>query len=95
MKRALLLVCAYALLLPLLIAQTSVPPELISYPDTILHNGKILTVDASFSTAEAVAIRRDQPPACGAKAWVKAEDQHRSPASGKVSLYSCEGRSPG
>ncbi|HWP84699.1 MAG TPA: amidohydrolase family protein [Terriglobia bacterium] len=42
---------------PYLAAQTAVPPELISYPDTILHNGKILTVDASFSIAQAVAIR--------------------------------------
>ena len=37
--------------------QTQVPPELIQYPETILHNGKILTVDANFRIAEAVAIR--------------------------------------
>ena len=45
------------LMSPWLLAQTSVPPELIQYPDTILQNGKILTVDAAFSTSEAVAIR--------------------------------------
>jgi predicted amidohydrolase YtcJ len=38
-------------------AQTDIPPELIRYPDTILHNGKILTVDENFRVAEAVAIR--------------------------------------
>jgi predicted amidohydrolase YtcJ len=38
-------------------AQQSVPPELISYPDTILYNGKVLTADEKFTVAEAVAIR--------------------------------------
>ncbi len=33
--------------------------------DTILHNGKILTVDSNFSTAEAVAIRGTQFAAVG------------------------------
>ena len=35
----------------------SVPPELVSYPELILHNGKILTVDDRFSMVQAVAIR--------------------------------------
>ncbi|MBI4444436.1 MAG: amidohydrolase family protein [Acidobacteria bacterium] len=34
-----------------------VPPEVLAYPDLILFEGKILTVDANFSTAEALAIR--------------------------------------
>ena len=38
-------------------AQTEIPSELIRYPDVILHNGEILTVDEDFSVAEAVAIR--------------------------------------
>jgi predicted amidohydrolase YtcJ len=38
-------------------ARGQVPAELISYPQTILQNGKILTVDDSFSTVEALAIR--------------------------------------
>ena len=33
--------------------------------DTILHNGKVLTVDANFSIAEAVAVRGDQILAVG------------------------------
>ena len=41
----------------MLTARAQVPAELIEYPDTILHNGKILTVDEDFSVAEAVAIR--------------------------------------
>ena len=35
----------------------SVPPELVSYPELMLHNGKILTVDDRFSMVQAVAIR--------------------------------------
>ena len=31
--------------------------ELLAYPDTVLYNGKILTVDDAFSVVEAVAIR--------------------------------------
>ncbi|MBI4478915.1 MAG: amidohydrolase family protein [Acidobacteria bacterium] len=38
-------------------AQESLPPEIMNYPDTILHNGKILTADDAFSIAQAVAIR--------------------------------------
>ncbi|HWP84183.1 MAG TPA: amidohydrolase family protein [Terriglobia bacterium] len=38
-------------------AQSPIPEELIAYPQWILHNGKILTVDQNFSIAEAVAIR--------------------------------------
>src|SRR5688500_11086315 len=46
-------------LLPAVVAaqQGQVPPELIVYPELILHNGKVLTVDANFRVAEAVAIR--------------------------------------
>jgi hypothetical protein len=39
------------------LAQTSIPPELIRYPDLIVHNAKILTVDENFRVAEAAAIR--------------------------------------
>ena len=48
----------------------SVPAELISYPQTILHNGRILTVNESFSTAEAVAIRDGQFISVGTNADV-------------------------
>jgi predicted amidohydrolase YtcJ len=41
-------------------------PEIqASVPDYILHNGKILTVDSSFSTAEAVAVTGNQITAVG------------------------------
>ena len=33
--------------------------------DTIFHNGKVLTVDANFSVAEAVAVRNSQILAVG------------------------------
>jgi len=39
-------------------AQSSpVPPELVRYPDLILLNGQVLTVDKAFSVAQAVAVR--------------------------------------
>lgn len=38
-------------------AAQSIPPELVSYPQLILHNGKVLTVDDRFTVAQAVAIR--------------------------------------
>ena len=44
-------------------AAQSVPPEVISYPDTIVHNGKVYTMDDKSNTAnagsvvEALAIR--------------------------------------
>ena len=34
-----------------------VPPELLAYPNLILVNGKVLTVDPQFTVAEAVAVR--------------------------------------
>ncbi len=53
----------------LAMAQT-VPPELLAYPQTILRNGKFLTVDEEFSTAEAVAIRDGHFLAVGTEAEV-------------------------
>ena len=41
------------------------PPEVIAYPQTVLFNGKILTVDENFSTAEALAIRGERILAVG------------------------------
>ena len=37
--------------------QTGPPPEVFAYADIVVYNGKILTVDDNFTTAEAVAIR--------------------------------------
>src|SRR5690242_13001364 len=38
--------------------------------DTILHNGKVITVDKSFSIADAIAVRGDQIAAVGKEADV-------------------------
>jgi predicted amidohydrolase YtcJ len=38
-------------------ASAQVPPELIAYPNLVLYNGKVLTVDRAFTVAEAVALR--------------------------------------
>ncbi len=35
----------------------NVPSKLLAYPEMILHNGKVLTVDEQFSIVPAVAIR--------------------------------------
>lgn len=40
-----------------LAAEGAVPTSLINYADTVLYNGQVLTVDANFTVAEAVAIR--------------------------------------
>ena len=57
MKKTFLLLWVALLPAANLAGQSDVPPELVHYPDLILHNGKILTVDENFQTAEAVAIR--------------------------------------
>jgi predicted amidohydrolase YtcJ len=52
-------------------ATASAPPsELIAYPSLVLHNGKILTVDAQFTVAEAVAVRDGRILAIGTSADV-------------------------
>jgi predicted amidohydrolase YtcJ len=38
-------------------AAQTLPAEVIRYADTVLHNGKIITVDANFSIAQAIAVR--------------------------------------
>ena len=57
MKTTFLSVWIAVLMVANLAAQRDIPPELIQYPNLILNNGKILTVDEDFRTAEAVAIR--------------------------------------
>ena len=36
------------------------PPEVLAFPDIVLFNGKILTVDEEFSMAQAVAVRGER-----------------------------------
>jgi predicted amidohydrolase YtcJ len=47
-----------------------VPPELLNYPQVIFHNGNILTVNESFATAQAVAVRDGKFLAVGSDAEV-------------------------
>ena len=35
----------------------SLPAEVIRYADLVLHNGKIITVDANFTLVQAIAVR--------------------------------------
>lgn len=46
-------------------AQLTVPSALVRYADLVLFNGKVLTVDAEFTVAEAVAVRDGRVLAVG------------------------------
>src|SRR4051812_11473217 len=35
----------------------NLPPELLHYADTVFYNGKVVTADAQFTMAKAVAVR--------------------------------------
>jgi predicted amidohydrolase YtcJ len=48
-----------------------VPPELLAYPQLVLVNGKVLTVDANFTVAEGVAVRDGRIMAVGSTAEIK------------------------
>jgi predicted amidohydrolase YtcJ len=48
-----------------------VPPELLAYPNLVILNGKVLTVDAQFTVAEAVAMRDGRILAVGTNADIK------------------------
>jgi hypothetical protein len=53
-------------------AQTApVPAELVVYPDLVLLNGQVLTVDAQFTVAEAVAVRDGRIFAVGSTADIR------------------------
>lgn len=49
-----------------------IPPALVSYPDWILTNGQVLTVDENFSIVEALAIKGDRVLAVGTAATIEA-----------------------
>jgi hypothetical protein len=53
-------------------AQGSPPAAVLHYPEIVLVNGKIVTVDDRFSTREAVAIREDRVLALGTSAEIRA-----------------------
>jgi predicted amidohydrolase YtcJ len=57
---------AFALMVPVLVVASLVlDAQQTAPPDTILTNGKIITVDAQFSIAQAVAVRADRIVAVG------------------------------
>lgn len=49
---------------------TGVPPEVMHYADTVFYNGKVLTADEKFTTAEAVAVREGKFLAIGNSARI-------------------------
>jgi predicted amidohydrolase YtcJ len=52
-------------------AQDIAPSELIAYPNLVLFNGKVLTVDRQFTIAEAVALRDGKILAVGSNADIR------------------------
>jgi predicted amidohydrolase YtcJ len=66
--------CTFALIVLAVMTSTSwaqVPDELVSYPDWIFTNGKVLTVDKDFSIVEALAIRDGRILAAGSNATIQ------------------------
>ncbi len=49
-----------------------VPPEILAYPNLIAYNGKVLTVDEDFSTAQAFAVRDGKFLAVGTNQRIQA-----------------------
>jgi len=78
-----------AVLLTLVVtpAGAQVPAELIAYPNLVLYNGKILTVDRAFTVAEAVAVRDGRILAVGTN------DQVRLLAGPQTRLIDLAGKS--
>jgi len=60
----LLLVCSLGVF-------AQIPAELIVYPDLILLNGKVVTVDSNFTVSEAVAVRDSKFLAIGTTAQIR------------------------
>jgi predicted amidohydrolase YtcJ len=52
-------------------AGAQVPQELIAYPELVVVNGKVLTLDASFTVGEAVAVRDGRVLAVGTNADIR------------------------
>ncbi len=72
MKTRILLAIAASALTATAAAQTAqVPAELLAYPNLVLVNGQVLTVDAQFTVAEAVAVRDGRILAVGSTADIR------------------------
>jgi predicted amidohydrolase YtcJ len=59
------------------------PPEVVAYPQLVLFNGHILTVDERFSVAQALAVRDDRILAVGDNARIL---RMAGPATRKIDL---------
>jgi predicted amidohydrolase YtcJ len=62
----------FAIALTLLVGSVAPVPALAQSPDTVLLNGKVITVDAQSSVREALAIRAGQITAVGTSAEIRA-----------------------
>ena len=52
--------------------QGSIPVEILAYPNIIAYNGKVLTVDDDFTTAQAFAVRDGKFLAIGSDQRIRA-----------------------
>ena len=58
MKKTILLAIALCAAVTRVEAQNNnIPPELVKYPELVLINGQVITVDKAFTVAQAVAVR--------------------------------------
>ena len=72
---------------PIEAQQISIPPEVLAYPNIIVYNGKVLTVDDNFDTAEAFAVRDGKFLAVGT------DERIRAMAGPETRLVDLKGRS--
>ena len=70
MGRITILVCLFLSCFTGRAAPQSVPPELINYPEMILHNGKIVTMNDGATIAQALAVRQGKFLAVGTNAEI-------------------------
>src|SRR5437588_12608521 len=67
------LASALLVLLSMLVAESSIAQAGSNVPpDTVLYNGKIITVDSGFTIAQAFAVRGEQYVAVGTSAAIRA-----------------------
>ena len=82
MKSAVLISLLGALTASTAMAQ-NLPPEIMHYADTVLYNGKVITVDKDFTVAEGIAIRDGKVLAIGKSADIR---KYAGPQTRQVDL---------
>ncbi len=71
MRRTIAAIFAIVLAAAPAAGQQAVPPEILAYPNLVLLNGQVLTVDSQFTVAEAVAVRTGRILAVGSTEQIR------------------------